>query len=61
MRFAIEVDDDWLDTLDALAGLVAAQGGGSQESALEQTIFAQISNQRKERNQNNGRDMCPVR
>ena len=51
MRFTIEVDDDWLDTLEALADQVAAQGDGSPESALEQTIFAQIRTQRKESEQ----------
>jgi hypothetical protein len=46
MRFAIEIDDDWLDTLDDLTAQVEAQGDDSPEQALEQNIFAQLKEQR---------------
>ena len=42
MRFTIEVDEDWLDTLESLAELVAGQEDSSPETALEQAIFAQL-------------------
>ena len=42
MRFTIEVDEDWLDTLESLAELVVGQEDSSPEAALEQAIFAQL-------------------
>ncbi len=48
MRFFIEIDDDWIDALDALIKLVAAQEDSSPEQALEKAIFAQVKEQRKE-------------
>ena len=45
MRFTIEVDNDWLDTLDSLIEQVADQEGSSPEAALEKAIFAQIGQQ----------------
>ncbi len=46
MRFTLEVADDWLDALDDLIKLVAAQGDSSPEEVLEQTLCAQIKEQR---------------
>ena len=48
MRFFIEIDDDWLDALDALIQLVAAQEDSSPEQAIEKALFAQIKEQRKD-------------
>ena len=48
MRFVIEIDDDWLDALDALIKLISTQEDSSPESALEKTICAQIKEQRKD-------------
>ena len=45
MRFTIKVDKEWLDTLEGLTTLVAAQGNSTPEAVLEQAIFAQIKNQ----------------
>ena len=48
MRFILEIDDDWLDALDALIKLISAQEDSSPEAALEKAMFAQIKEQRKD-------------
>ena len=45
MRFTIEIDEDWLETLTTLTELVLNQEVSSPEEALEKAIFTQIEHQ----------------
>ena len=44
-RFTIEVNRDWLDSLDHLVEMVLDHPGMSPEEALEASVFAQIGAQ----------------
>lgn len=46
MHFTIEIEDEFLDTLDELAELVLGQPVCSPEEALEVAIFAHLQFQR---------------
>ena len=48
MKFTIEIDEDWLDTLEHLTELVLKQPTCLPEEALERAIFKQIEQQRTE-------------
>ena len=45
MQFLIEIDEEWLETLEALINKVLEQSRATPEEAIEHTIFAQISQQ----------------
>ena len=46
MQFTIEIEDDFLDTLDSLSELVFDQPVTSPEEALEVAIFTHLQFQR---------------
>ena len=46
MLFTLEIEDDFLDTLDSLSELVLVQPVCSPEEALEVAIFAHLQFQR---------------
>ena len=49
VRFTIEVDRDWLETLDSLVEMVMSNPGLSSEGSLEVSIFSQFKTQRNKR------------
>jgi hypothetical protein len=44
-RFTVEVNRDWLDSLDRLVKMVLGNPGMSPEDALEASVFAQLGAQ----------------
>ena len=48
-RFTIEVNRDWLDSLDHLVEMVLDHPGMSPEDAIEVSIFSQFKTQRDQR------------
>ena len=45
IRFTIKVENDWLDSLETLIGLVRNQCVHTPEELLEKAIFSQIETQ----------------
>lgn len=45
MQFQIKIEEEWLETLEALIYKVLEQSTASPEEAVEHTIFTQISQQ----------------
>jgi hypothetical protein len=53
MRFAIEIDDEWLDVLNSLTDIVLSGPTATPEKALETAILFQLRRQRVEMQEGN--------
>ena len=49
VRFTIEINRDWLETLDSLVEMIMSNPGQSPEEALEASICSQFKTQRNKR------------